>query len=279
MKVPFCLALLLVGTTYTNAWAQHGRATPHPAGGGGVHPGAIRPGGGMTPQQHQQMQQQQMQQQRMLYEIMGWNTPSRGTARGNGGGGHVQARPKSSQPGGAHNNAAKSHQQNGNPTPQSNQTNASSKQKASANNQAHETKKTQNHKELEHRREAARKAQTNTRLPLAADQGAIGHLRTAHNKLREADHDYAGHRVRAMEHVSAAIRSLHPTLDQGSFGGFGIGNMPQSQSDQILRDAMVKLQIAQSSLPSGTNRAAHHESAHRSVTEAIRELHLALNTR
>ncbi len=104
-------------------------------------------------------------------------------------------------------------------------------------------------------------------------------MRTVHTKLRGADHDYQGHRVRAMTHVAAAIRHLHPTAALNTNVAAGQGNLPQAQSDQILRDALVHLNTAETSLGSGTNAATHHHSARTSVAEAIHELNTALTIR
>ncbi len=280
MKVPLCLAVILTATVSVNAWAQHrgGRAMPH--GGGGVHPGAMQPGRGVSPQQQQHMMQQQMMQQRMLYEIMGWTTPSRASGRSNSGGGRAQPNHNPSQSKSSRNNATANQRPAANSQrPAGAQQPRSNAAKPKTDTRAHETKKTQNTKNAARHKDEQRKALANTRLPLAADQATIGLLRTAHTKLREADHDYAGHRVRAMEHISAALGHLHPTAQLSSMFTPGSGSLPQSQSDQILRDSIVKLRIAENSLSSGTNRAAHHQNAHTSVAEAIRELNIALNIR
>src|SRR5262249_50304043 len=98
-------------------------------------------------------------------------------------------------------------------------------------------------------------------------------------KLRGADHDYQGHRVRAMSHVATAIRHLHPSSALNTNVSPGLGNLPQAQSDQILRDALVHLNTAEGSLGAGTAAAAHHQSARSSVSQAIHELNTALQVR
>jgi hypothetical protein len=118
-----------------------------------------------------------------------------------------------------------------------------------------------------------------TRLPLAADRGTIGLLRTVHTKLGGADHDYQGHRVKAMGNVAAAIRSLDPASALIANVASGPGNLPQAQSDQILRDALVHLNITETSLGTGTGGTAHHHNARASVAAAIHELHTALDIR
>jgi hypothetical protein len=119
------------------------------------------------------------------------------------------------------------------------------------------------------------------------DNATIAMLKTVHSRLRGADADYDGHRVRAMGHIASAIHHLDTTsgasigMVDGYNGGmgFGGGNMPQAESDGILRDAEYQLNKMLASLPTGTNAAAHHNSAHLSVTEAIHELQTALKIR
>ena len=94
-----------------------------------------------------------------------------------------------------------------------------------------------------------------------------------------ADHDYQGHRIRAMEHVSAALRHLGAPFDLNTSFGPGAGNRSQAQSDQILRDAISQLRNVESSLGRATSTDAHHHTARSSVKAAIRELRIALNIR
>ncbi len=112
-------------------------------------------------------------------------------------------------------------------------------------------------------------------------------LKNVHTRLRGADADYDGHRVRAMGHIATAIHHLDTTsgvsigmVDGFSRGmGFGGGNMPQAESDGILRDAEYQLNKTLAALPTGINAAAHHQSAHLSVTGAIHEFQTALKIR
>jgi hypothetical protein len=116
------------------------------------------------------------------------------------------------------------------------------------------------------------------RYPYAMDQGVIGHLRMAHSRLLQADHDYQGHRVRAANHVASALRHLGaPTT--GSATNLGAARMPQAQSDGMLRDALFRLNTAQTQLGTRGYTAAHHGSARSQVTAAIGEINTALNIR
>jgi hypothetical protein len=110
------------------------------------------------------------------------------------------------------------------------------------------------------------------------DQGVIGHLRMAHSRLLQADHDYQGHRARAANHVASALRHLGaPTT--GSATNLGAGQMPQAQSDGLLRDALFRLNTAQTQLGTRGYTGAHHGSARSQVTAAIGEINTALNIR
>ena len=128
----------------------------------------------------------------------------------------------------------------------------------------------------------------NNRSTRNIDSRAVGLLKNAHTKLREADADYQGHRMRSMEHIVSAIHRLESTgglnggggmVGYGGMGGFGGGNMPQGQSDQLLRDALVHLRQTQGMLGTGTTAAEHHLNAHVSISEAIHELEVALRVR
>ena len=73
----------------------------------------------------------------------------------------------------------------------------------------------------------------------AADSAASGLLSQAYAALSVADHDYQGHRVKAMKHIEVAAKVLGVTL-----GGNGTGHEPQATSDQQLRTAQGLLQQA-----------------------------------
>jgi len=64
-------------------------------------------------------------------------------------------------------------------------------------------------------------------------------LSQAYATLAVADHDYQGHRVRAMKHIEVAAKVLGVTLQ-----GKGSGHEPQAASDQQLRTAQSLLQQA-----------------------------------
>jgi len=73
----------------------------------------------------------------------------------------------------------------------------------------------------------------------AGDSAASGLLSQAYAALSVADHDYQGHRVRAMKHIEVAAKVLGLTL-----GGNGTGHEAQATSDQQLHTAQGLLQQA-----------------------------------
>ena len=73
----------------------------------------------------------------------------------------------------------------------------------------------------------------------AADTAASGLLTQAYAALEAADHDYQGHRVKAMKHIEVAGKVLGLTL-----GGQGTGHEVQTTSDQQLHTAQTLLQQA-----------------------------------
>ena len=66
-----------------------------------------------------------------------------------------------------------------------------------------------------------------------------GLLTQAYNTLSVADHDYQGHRVKAMKHIEVAAKVLGVSLQ-----GKGTGHEAQATSDQQLRTAQSLLQQA-----------------------------------
>lgn len=104
-------------------------------------------------------------------------------------------------------------------------------------------------------------------------------MKNVHRKLQEADHDYQGHRVRAMGHVSQALRHLGSS-DMGGFGSSSsLGDMAQARSDEILRDSILKLRNVEGRLGTHPSGAQHFGEARSSLSGAIRELETALTIR
>jgi pyruvate/2-oxoglutarate dehydrogenase complex dihydrolipoamide acyltransferase (E2) component len=96
-------------------------------------------------------------------------------------------------------------------------------------------------------------------------------LASAYMLLANADHDYNGHRVQAMESIRKAAKRLKISL-QGKGNG---GNQPQADSDAKLLRAQQILQQVQGSI-GGSRRGA---KVRQHVNEAIQHITTALQTR
>ncbi len=127
----------------------------------------------------------------------------------------------------------------------------------------------------------------------------VSSLHSVVASLQQADHDYNGHRMKAIQHLDHAIRTLQPgsagtRIGVGAGGshnnlagigsnGRGAGNngprIPQAQSDAHLRQAHEQLLAVESQMFGGGNMAAHHQQAHTHVQRAIQELNVALAAR
>ncbi len=275
------LLILSVLVLTTPVWGQQhkgtaGRPAPGAARPGQVHPGQQQQNHMMTPQQ--QMEYEFFQHQMMLMEMMAPRRGGRGNAQGQSAAGQNQSAGNNTrtQPGQAKQAQAGSLSTN----PQ--QLNQARGKKGKHDVVA--VKEAQREKALAKEKARETKASTANRPSRAADNLAIGHLRTIHAKLRSADADYDGHRVRAMNHIETAIHHMGSTSSLnmglgGGYSGLGGGHMPQAESDGSLHDAIFHLRQTQSSLGTGTNAAAHHRNAHTSINEAIHQLEVALKIR
>src|SRR5207245_2063296 len=99
--------------------------------------------------------------------------------------------------------------------------------------------------------------------------------------LEKADHDYKGHRVKAIEHIHAAIHALHPGTGAHKQAAPGKkpaattgGNEPQKVSDGQLRQAVLHLKKVQDQL---SGEAAPKAVA--AIQNAVKELETALEIR
>ena len=86
--------------------------------------------------------------------------------------------------------------------------------------------------------------------------------------LEQADHDYQGHRVKAMEHLRKAGLILGVTLK-----GNGKGQEQQGDSDSQLKQAQSMLQRMSTSKVNGKR----HQRAMTHVNNALSELQTALS--
>ena len=275
------LSVLVFTTPVLGQQHKPAAGRPGPAGG---HPGQGHPAQRqhqmMTPQQ--QMEAEFFQHQMMLMEMMAPRRGGRGHAQGQSASGMNQAGANSRTHPGQMNQARTA--QTGSPGANAQQATQASSKKSRQDAAHAKAKEAHRERELAKEKLHETRATTANRSTRAADNLAIGHLKTVHAKLRGADADYDGHRGRAMNHIETAIHHMGSTsglgVDLG--GGFtatGGGHMSQGESDQILRDAVFQLRQTQSSLGTGTNAAAHHRNAHTSINEAIQQLEVALKTR
>jgi len=99
-------------------------------------------------------------------------------------------------------------------------------------------------------------------VPTVPGQNEVGMLDHAYGILSHADHDYGGHRIRAMHQIEDAARILGAKLS-----GDGRGDEKQGTSDSQLRKAQSLLAGA----VSGLKGKPHHH-----VAEAINQLSIAL---
>ncbi len=133
------------------------------------------------------------------------------------------------------------------------------------------------------------------------NRAIVGRLRSAYSQLARIDHDYQGHRVRAMHAISMAIRQLsHRSMvysgvgfapgmnngrgmgmgmGRGGAGGRGAGRMSQAQSDVRMSHALRTLQgiNMQSGSQGGGGYTTGHARARGHIMRAIHELSVALS--
>jgi hypothetical protein len=97
--------------------------------------------------------------------------------------------------------------------------------------------------------------------------------------MAQADHDYKGHRVKAMHKVHAAVVALR----NGAKGGKNPvkivkgGNLPQAESDALLKKAMDQITSVQGQLASVQDGRA--STAVVELKAAVEELKTALAIR
>ncbi len=134
------------------------------------------------------------------------------------------------------------------------------------------------------------------------NRAVVGRLRSVLGQLARVDHDYRGHRVRAMHQISMAIRQLsHRSMiysgvgfsagmnrgmgmgmggrGAGGGGGGGVGRMSQAQSDARVSHALRTLQGINMQLGGQGGYTNGHARARGHVMGAIHELNVALSIR
>jgi hypothetical protein len=134
------------------------------------------------------------------------------------------------------------------------------------------------------------------------NRAIVARLRSVHASLARINHDYQGHRIRAMQAISMAIRQLsHRSMvysgvgfasgmnngramgmRQGGGAGAGAGRRQpttQAQSDARMSQDLRNLQGINMQLASQGTGTAGHARASGHVQRAIQELHVALSIR
>ena len=106
-------------------------------------------------------------------------------------------------------------------------------------------------------------AQAARHLTGAPDEVAT--LHKAYSALRSADHDYKGHRVKAMHAIEEACKALGAKAE-----GDGKGKEPQGESDSQLKAAQQLLESINPATTKSKSKAAKH------ISKAISELNEAL---
>lgn len=107
----------------------------------------------------------------------------------------------------------------------------------------------------------------------------VAELHTTVALLEKANHDYKGHRAKAVHEIRHAIHLLHPHHHKSTpaakavKGAKGGNNETQATSDDQLRQAIDQLHAVQKELGNGP---AH---AHAALRAAVHELHTALKIR
>jgi hypothetical protein len=99
----------------------------------------------------------------------------------------------------------------------------------------------------------------------------VAELREVSQLLELADRDYKGHRARAVNEITAAVKALpHVPLKRQAQGG----NEPQALSDAQLALAIKQLVVIQTQLASTTGPGPAKAAGH--INTAIKELEIAL---
>jgi DnaJ-domain-containing protein 1 len=111
-------------------------------------------------------------------------------------------------------------------------------------------------------------AQAGERKQSANSSSEVASLRQAYALLESADHDYQGHRARAMHSIEAACKILGSEVR-----GDGKADEQQGESDSQLKQAKSLLESVQGAGAGKNERALHH------IKHAIEELDVALSVK
>ena len=111
------------------------------------------------------------------------------------------------------------------------------------------------------------------------DDQLEGDLKGAQELMKKADHDYQGHRVKAMKEVHNAVLilregSANPKKKKGFKAGSSGGGLPQDQSDALLKQAVTQIQAVQNSLANVQDSRAMQAAV--ALQRVLQELQTAL---
>ncbi len=137
------------------------------------------------------------------------------------------------------------------------------------------------------------------------NRSIVSRLRSVHSTLARIDHDYKGHRVRAMHQISRAINLLSHRSTSGFNNGLNgtrlttsnnnglrtnrnsVGNvanrngtrLSQAQSDARMSQALRTTQGISSQLANQGQNHYSHRRAHAYLQQAVREMNIGLTVR
>jgi hypothetical protein len=106
----------------------------------------------------------------------------------------------------------------------------------------------------------------------------IAQLRSTIGVLKQADHDYQGHRVKAIQQIHLALKALAPGKHAHAKLPSGNGKLPQDVSDGLLKKAIQQLNTVQAALANSTG-PGNRPAAVTAIQNAITELQTALKIR
>ena len=121
-------------------------------------------------------------------------------------------------------------------------------------------------------------AQKNVKATAGPNDQIIAGLRSVIGVLKQADHDYKGHRVNAIKATHTAIKALETTKANHKHPKIapGTGTVPQAVSDGMLAKAKASLGTILAGLQSSPGGAGNRATAITSIQTAMTEIDTAL---
>jgi hypothetical protein len=118
------------------------------------------------------------------------------------------------------------------------------------------------------------------KAPVSPFAQQVTALQASQALLKQADHDYKGHRVKAMHQIHHAIHVLQYGAKKAKNpfkAPSGTGNLPQDQSDALLKKAQGQVSAIQANLSSVQDPRAAKAVVH--LQESLKQLDTALKIR